>query len=469
MVPALRQCKTLAATLPDAAFKFETVMTKKKNYNLPVGYSLFQAVLKSGLFLNNPIPLISKSMEVFSGTYSVSLGKNKKLILTQNPDFVNYVLKDNHKNYIKSPLATEKAAKFLGNGLLFSNGEYWLRQRRLMQPAFHREKIQGLYDIVIKSINDYLLHFPSGANVDIYPLLHRLSFNILVKSIFDIEIPPQTMEEIGRIFTEMQDFLVKDTNQPLRKIFYPFTKAPNINLKKAERLREIFKDIIRRRKSVKRDYADLLDMLLNSTYEDTGGTMSEEQITDELIILVFAGHETTANTLSWLLYLLASNNEALQKLTASFDNTTIHDCLNNEYLKATINEGMRLYPAAWMTERAAIEDDQFGKFSFPKNTIIISFFFGLHRKESLWQEPLKFKPERFISDASTVKSKNYFPFGAGPRMCIGNNFAMVEMSFFLFTFLKEFQIKPTGQIPEMKPLITLRPDKILLSIERANQ
>jgi cytochrome P450 len=279
----------------------------------------------------------------------------------------------------------------------------------------------------------------------------------------------QIKEELSRIFTDLQDFLITDINQPFRKFFYPFTGAETIQLKKAKRLREIFIAIINERKASDESYSDLLDMLLKSKYEDTGEAMTNEQIVDEVLILIFAGHETTANTLSWLLYLLSINKETVQKLTDSFKGSTIQECLNNEYLKATINEAMRLYPAAWMTERAAIEDDQFGQFSFPKNTIIISFFFGLHRSESLWPEPLKFKPERFISDASAIRSKNYFPFGAGPRMCIGNNFAMAEMSFFLFSFLKEFQIKPTEQIPEMKPLITLRPDKVLLNIERNDQ
>jgi len=209
-------------------------------------------------------------------------------------------------------------------------------------------------------------------------------------------------------------------------------------------------------------------MLLKSKYEDTGEAMTNEQIVDEVLILIFAGHETTANTLSWLLYLLSTDKETVEKLINSFADSSIHECLNNEYLKATINEVMRLYPAAWMTERVAIEDDEFEGFSFPKNTIIIPFFFGLHRDKKLWTEGLKFKPERFIDDPKVIKSNNYFPFGAGPRMCIGNNFAMAEMSFFIFSFLKKFQIKSTGQIPEMKALITLRPDKVLLNIKNAN-
>ena len=440
----------------------------KKKYNLPVGYSLVQTMLKSNEFLNNPIKFISTSMDAFSGTYSALLSINRKLILTQNPDFINYILKENHRNYNKSELSTERAVEFFGKGLLFSNGDYWLRQRRLIQPAFHREKLQGLYGIIIKSIDEFLLQFPIGKSIDVYPLIHQLSFNIIIQSLFDIKLSSQIMEELNQIFTELQDFLIKDINQPLRRFFYPFTGTENIQLKKAKRLREIFTGIINERIVSEKNYDDLLDMLLKSKYEDTGEAMTNEQIVDEVLILIFAGHETTANTLSWLLYLLSTNKETVQKLTDSFCGSTIHECLNNEYLKATINEVMRLYPAAWMTERVAIEDDEFEGISFPKNTIIIPFFFGLHRERELWSEELKFKPERFIDDPKVIKSNNYFPFGAGPRMCIGNNFAMAEMSFFIFSFLKKFQIESTGQIPELKALITLRPDKVLLNIKNAN-
>ncbi len=443
-------------------------MPLKKKYNLPVGYSILQTTLRSSEFLRNPINFISKRMDAFSGTYSASLGINRKLILTQDPDFINYVLKENHRNYIKSEMSTKRAVDFFGNGLLFSNGDYWLRQRRLIQPGFHREKLKGLYDIIIRTIDEFLLKFPTGKSIDIYPLVHELSFNILIRSLFDIRLSPPIMEELSRIFIELQDFLITDINQPFRKLFYPFTGTENSQRKKAKRLRDIFMAIIEERRASDKSYADLLDMLLNSKYEDTGEPMTNEQIVDEVLILIFAGHETTANTLSWLLYLLAANKEVAQKLTDSMEGSTVQECLNNEYLKASINEAMRLYPAAWMTERAALEDDRFGQFSFPKNTIIISFFFGLHRSESLWQEPQQFNPERFIADTGIIRSKNYFPFGAGPRMCIGNNFAMAEMSFFIFTFLKEFKIKLTGAPPEMKPLITLRPDKVLLNIERSN-
>ena len=152
---------------------------KKKKYNLPVGYSLFQTMLHSNEFLNNPVKFISKSMDAFSGTYSAALRTNRKIILTKNPNFIHYILKENHRNYKKSELSTERAVELFGKGLLFSNGDYWLRQRRLIQPAFHREKLQGLYGIISKSIDDFLLKFPTGESVDIYPLVQQLSFNVM--------------------------------------------------------------------------------------------------------------------------------------------------------------------------------------------------------------------------------------------------------------------------------------------------
>ncbi|MEO8770001.1 MAG: cytochrome P450 [Ferruginibacter sp.] len=436
---------------------------KKKKYNLPTGYSYFRTMLRSAEFLNNPIKFISKSMDKFSGTYTAQLGFEGKLILTQDAGFINHILKENHKNYHKSKLSTEKAVKLFGNGLLFSNADYWLKQRRLIQPAFHRQKLSGLQNIIIKSINDFMPGFTTGDAVDVYPLINKLSFNIIINSLFNINISPELMDEISKLFSELQDFLIKDTNQPFRRILYPVTKENKTILKKAKALRTIFKKIIEERKSSTRNFNDLLDMFLNTKYEDTGEIMHDEQIIDEVMILIFAGHETTANTLSWLLYLLATNNTILEKLKASIETISIEESLNNEYLKATIYETMRLYPAAWMTERVAVEDDAFDKYSFPKGTIIIAFFFGLHRNKELWDDALKFMPERFIPDP---KSKNYFPFGAGPRMCIGNNFAMMEMAFFVYVFLKEFDIKATGLEPEMKPLITLRPKEVVLGIEK---
>lgn len=442
------------------------MITKHNKYQLPEGYTLLQCILRARAFLKDPVKWIASNMNRFGGTYAAAIGFKRKLILTQHPGFISHVLKENHKNYQKSDISTDAGARYLGNGILFSNGDFWLQQRRLIQPAFHREKLQALQVVIIKTINKLIEKCPTGDAVDIYPFVHGLSFQVLIRSIFDIPLSPDTLTEISQLFGDIQEFLFTDTNQPTRRLWYPLTGARRITSRKTQRLRTIIRNVIHQRKSSGEPKGDLLDMLLNSTYEDNGESMGEEQIIDELVVLIFAGHETTANTLCWLLSLLASHPPALQQLQSSLIETSLQDALTNERLKATINEGMRLYPAAWMTERVALASDSFEHYTFPAGTIIIPFFFGLHRDEQLWENASVFDPERFMPGEKATRSKNYFPFGAGPRMCVGNHFAMAEMCFFLHTFLTEFQIQSTGYIPTMKALISLRPDKVILDIKK---
>lgn len=437
----------------------------KKQYQFPKGYSLLQTTLKTNEFLKNPINFINKSMDKFGDTYTATVG-TKKLILTKNPDFINHILRENHRNYMRSDITAQRGAQFFGKGLLFSNGEYWLKQRRLIQPAFHRSKIKGLYKNIQKTINDYLIEFPIGESIDVYPIMHDLSFRVLIKSLFEIELSKEVMIELNQIFEELSSFLMKDVNMPIRKLFYPFTGEERKHLKKGKRLREIILNIINERKSSKGEFHDILDMLIHSKYEDTGQSMTEEQLIDEVQILISAGHETTGNTFSWLMYNLASNPLHQQKLIDSIDNSTIDEVMENDFLKACINESMRLFTTSWTSERVAIVDDNFESYSYPKGTVIIPFFFGVHRDENLWEDALSFNPERFIENKKLVKSKKYFPFGAGPRMCIGNSFALAEISYFLFSFFKSFTIEHTGTTPELMPLLTLRPNQIILKIKR---
>lgn len=406
-------------------------------------------------------------MTKFSGTYSVATLTGHHLILTQDPAFINYVLKENHTNYPKSEITAERAAKYFGKGFLFSNGEDWLTHRRLVQPGFHREKIAGLYEIIIGTIDRSLVDFPTGENIDVYPLVYQTAFNIVINSLFTIRLAPETISELSRTFSEVQDFYIREVNKPLQRFFYPINHADRVMLRKSAKMRDILKGILIERQSSNENFNDLLDILLKARYEDTGMPIPEERLIDQIMILIFAGHETVANTLSWLLYLLASETKVMERLRASAETMSITDSAKDEYFTAVINEGMRLYPAAWMTDRVALKDDQFGDLSFPKGTVILSFFYGLHRNKEYWTDESTFNPERFLAEnAKEKKTKNFFPFGAGPRLCIGNNFAMAEMSFFLYAFLKEFRISPTEQVPNMKPLITLRPDKVVLNVHR---
>jgi cytochrome P450 len=434
-----------------------------KKYVLPAGYSFFASISRTLKQVKDPIGSMEESMERFNGTYSVHLGM-KQFISTQDPALIEYVLKGNHRNYDKSEFQTKQLGRFLGKGLLTSNGEFWLRQRRLIQPGFHYEKIQALYSNMKRTVDDSLNQFPLGEGVNVYPLMNRLAFDIVVNALFNVKIEERDRNELSSFVYETQDFVIRDIRQPYKSWWYALSGEVKRNLEKSSRAREIIRQIIQGRKASKTAYNDLLDMLLNARYEDTGLAMDEEQLIDEILVLIIAGHETTANALSWTLYLLANHPHELQKLVENTSGLDLPEVVKSEPVNAVIKESMRLYPPAWISDRVTIKDDQFKDFSYPAGTIIILFYYGLHRDKKHWSDPQSFKPERFLKGAEGDKNRCYFPFGAGPRLCIGNNFAMAEMAIFLHSFIHRFDIKPGTVQPVVVPLVTLKPDKIILNI-----
>lgn len=435
-----------------------------KNPPLPAGYTFLQSLWRTYKQVKDPIGSMEESMTRFNGTYAVNLG-SRRMIATQDPGFIDYVLKNNHKNYFKSAILTEQLGRFLGKGLLTSNGAYWLKQRRLIQPGFHAEKIHALYGIIKNTVDNFLIHFPTGDHVDVYPLMNKIAFEIVINTLFNVKVPPGTRDELSSFITNTQDFVIKDIRQPHKSWWFSLSGEVKRNLKYAEGARNIIRDIIRQRKESQKKFQDLLDMLLDARYEDTGAPMNEEQVIDEILILLIAGHETTANALSWTLYLLATHPDELKKLRGSTRGLTVSEIVRDHYLTAVINESMRLYPPAWISDRVALEDDRYDNFGIPKDTIVILFYYGLHRDARYWHDPTSFLPERFLKDqTSKDKPKAYYPFGAGPRLCIGNSFAMAEMAIFLEAFIHRFEIHPDGNSPALKPLVTLRPDSVMLKI-----
>ncbi len=433
---------------------------------LPPGYNFLQSLWRTYKQVKNPIGTIEESMERFHGTYSVNLGR-LNLIATQDPAFIDYVLKVNHKNYYKSKILTQQLGQFLGNGLLTSNGEYWLKQRRLIQPGFHHERIHALFSIIKKTVDDFLKDFPTGPKVDVYPLMNKLAFEIVINTLFNVKIPQEKRDELGSFISETQDFVIRDVRQPYKSWWFKLSGEVDKNLKRAAGARQIIREIIQQRKQSTEKFNDLLDMLLDARYEDIGEPMEEDQVIDEILILVIAGHETTANALSFALYLLANHPHELEKLKSATAGLSLDATVRNEQLSAVINETMRLYPPAWISDRVALQDDHFKGFRIPKDTIMVLFYYGLHRDAQYFDDPADFKPGRFLKKNSDKdKPKAFYPFGSGPRLCIGNNFAMAEMAIFLEEFVSNFTVKATGLKPGVKPLVTLRPDKVFLGVDK---
>ncbi|MBL7852448.1 MAG: cytochrome P450 [Cyclobacteriaceae bacterium] len=431
-------------------------------YHYPPGYSFFGTYQRALKVVKSPLETMMESVDRFGESYSVADGFSGRMILTQDPEFIDYVLRRNHRNYNKSRMVTQKLGRFIGNGLLTSNGAYWLRQRRLIQPGFHPQKIKDLYVIMQATIDRFLEQFPAGDHVDIYPLMNRLAFDVVVNTLFDIDLPADTIAELSRFISEIQEFVITDIRQPYNSWWFEVSGRVAAVQRKAERVREILRGVVRERKASGRRYNDLLDMLLDARYEDTGEGMTEEQILDEIVILFIAGHETTGNSLAWTLYLLATHRDELETLREETLDLSTSDTVAHPRLQAVINESMRLYPPAWVSDRVSIEDDSFNGFTYPAGTIIALFYYGLHRSAKYWEEPLSFRPERFLRQKENTRI--FFPFGGGPRLCIGNNFAMAEMALFLRSFIRKFELQPTDTTPRIRPLVTLRPEGIYLGV-----
>jgi cytochrome P450 len=431
-------------------------------HSLPDGYNFLQSLWRTYKQVKNPIGSMEESMKRFNGTYAVNLG-TMRMIATQDPLFIDYILKTNHKNYYKSRILTEQLGRFLGHGLLTSNGEYWLKQRRLIQPGFHHDKLHSLFLIMKRTIDDFLNKFPTGERIDVYPLMNKLAFEIVINTLFNVRISHETRNELSSFITETQDFVIRDIRQPHKSWWFALSGEVRRNLKRAEGARSIIRSIIHQRKESQEKPDDLLDMLLSARYEDTGEPMNEEQVIDEILILLIAGHETTANALSWTLYLLANHRDELERLRSATRDLGISEVISSPQLVAVINESMRLYPPAWISDRVALADDGFNDFSFPKNTILVLFYYGLHRNETYWEKADSFIPARFFKQEKD-KPKAFYPFGAGPRLCIGNNFAMAEMALFLQGMIHRFDILPGDVTPAIKPLVTLRPDQVILTV-----
>lgn len=433
-------------------------------YNLPAGYNFFQSLYRTYRQIQDPIGAMMESMRAYSGTYRVHLG-TKQFIVTQDPGFIEHVLKKNHRNYNKSEIQTDALGRFIGYGLLTSNGEFWLRQRRLIQPGFHQDRIQALYSNIERTVLQFLGVFPEG-RMDIYPLMNRLAFDIVMNALFNVAIPDPLRDQLGRFVAETQDFVMKDLRQPHKRWWFRLNGELKENLDKAKEAREIIRGIISERKRSTQKHGDLLDMLLDARYEDSGEPMAEDQLIDEILVLIIAGHETTANALSWTLYLLASHPDRLMVLRSSTSNLDLQSTVTNDFINSVLSESMRLYPPAYISDRVSIGDDSYGGYTFPANTIIILFYYGLHRDPAHWSDPDTFDPDRFANGKWKERSRVFLPFGAGPRLCIGNNFAIAEMAIFLKAFIQSFDIHPENPAPAIKALVTLKPDQVVLRVSR---
>lgn len=417
----------------------------------------------------NPLPFHNENFEKLGDTFRISIPAEGNVVFSRDPSVVKQVLQKKHRSFEKSKLQTKDLAKYIGHGLLTSNGDHWRTHRRLIQPAFHQKKLKGLFGIMQTAISDELDRIPIGSEIDVLPRMGDLAFQVVAKTLFSTNEIREPMVELKHITEVNQNMLVKEMRKPYFKWWYNLTGEINKHLKQSDRAREILNQLVEDRLQEASRGDDLLDMLLHATYED-GTHMPRKQLLDELMILFTAGFETTATALSFTLYFLAKDPQLQEELfhEASELSNEVYDLEDFNKLRLTsscVKEAMRLYPPAYFIDRVASEPVEINGAHFNKGTMVLLSIFELHRNKEFWKNPLEFKADRFLEISPKTHGDYYYPFGAGPRMCVGNAMATYEMIIAIMEMVKRFRISTDMTKIEINPLITLKPEQIRLNFE----
>ena len=388
--------------------------------------------------------------------------------LLSHPDHVQRVLIDDHRRFSKQTRGYETLRLFLGNGLVTSEGEFWLRQRRIAQPAFHRKRIAGFADGIVRAAADlgraWAPRAASGETVDVAAEMMQLTLRIAGETMLSAD-PSGQAGAVGAAL----EILQKEVNRRLDSPWVPPVEWPtphNRRLRAAtEQLDRIVLDLIDRRRRGREQGDDLLQMLLEARDEETGAGMDDRQLRDEVMTVFLAGHETTSNALTWTFYLLsrapqiarALHEEAVRVLgdrPATFDDLPALDLT-----RRVLQESMRLYPPVWILGRSPTEDLDVDGYRIPRGSLVFLSQWVTHRHPKWWENPEGFDPDRWLPERMRgLHRHQYFPFAAGPRMCIGAGLAQMEGQLVLATLARHYRVQPVpGQRVEPEPLITLRP------------
>jgi cytochrome P450 len=389
----------------------------------------------------------------------------KKVYMINNPVPAQYVLQKNYTNYLKGA-PYRFLAILLGKGLVTNEGESWHKQRTLIQPAFHRESLRHISKVVTQSTNHLLEKWKGqeGSTINFSRDMAELTIDIVAKSLFTADVTPEMVQTVWRNINYLNETASQLIQNPL-SLPWSFPTPGYIRGRKyVKELDDIIFGIINKRRKEKSNNVDLLQLLLDARYEDTGTGMSDTQLRDEVMTIFVAGHETTVNALGWTWYLLKQHKEVENKLRdestkyASGRDPLFEDLPHLEYGKNAMNESMRFYPPISGVARQSIAADVVGGYFIPPNSEIGINIAGIHRHPAYWRNAFEFMPERF--EHFDMKGDNRFvfmPFGGGPRICIGNNFAMMEMQ--LINAMISSRVEMELVSTQIKPvaLVTLKP------------
>lgn len=415
----------------------------------------------------DPIALLTRAAAMGSEVVRIPVGP-RDLFLIKGPENARYVLQENQKNFSKQTRGYAALRKVLGNGLVTSEGGFWLRQRRIAQPAFHRQRIARFAETMVRLTEDTLPAFDAaarrGATVDAATEMMTLTLRIVGWTLLSTEVAQESARVGGALNAVLHQVIERTT------AIFDFPQVvptpANVRLRRARAvLDDVVLRLIAERRRSGEDAGDLLGMLMSARDEETGEGMTDAQLRDEVMTIFLAGHETTANALTWTLFLLSSHPDVVRRLRGELSDVlggrspTFEDLPKLSYTLQVIQESMRLYPPVWILVRRCESDDVIAGFRVPKHVFVAVPPVILHRDPRIFERPEAFDPDRFAPDrAAKLPRFAYLPFSGGPRVCIGNSFALMESQLILATLLQRFSFDLLpGHPVELDPAVTLRP------------
>lgn len=421
--------------------------------------------LLGSLFLlkDNPLQILGERIEKYGDIFAMQT-PGRRAVIISNPDYVQYVLMENSRNYRKG-MAYDQLRFLLGNGLLTSEGEEWKHNRKLIQPAFHKKRLENFLSMMEQESIELLNDLNGKTEYrDLSQPITKLALEVISKAMFSTGVEAQA-RFVGEQITTFNEEFVKRISNPLKFPLWVPTPANRKRQKGLDLLNRVVLEIIANKRASKEVSDDLLTMLIETRDEESGSGLSEQQLRDEVMTIFIAGNETSANALLWMIWLLHSNpkeeallRKELQEVCPGEEPMTLEQLGKLQRLRMIIDESLRLYPPAWMVGRRPYTDDQIGKYTVTKDTNVLVPIYHMHRHPKYWDKPDEFIPERFAPGTKAPNRFQYLPFGAGPRLCIGNHFAIMEMSVVLASIYRNHRIElQPGYVAEPHALVTLRP------------
>lgn len=412
-------------------------------------------------FKNDRVGMLLRLGETHPEIVEMPMGIVRRLVVISSPALANEVLVTKQASFVKAPGLAVFLKPVLGEGLLTSEHAVHERQRRLLAPAFAHKRISAYADTMAERAQRFVSCVQDGQSLDVADAMMRLTFEIVGKTLFDAEVVGDA-DEVGDALTTAMEVAMGQLGSLLP--VPPMIPTPkNLRYRHAvTRLDDVVYRIIRERRAEGRDHGDVLSMLTGAKDED-GTPMTDRQVRDEAMTLFLAGHETTANALSWTFYLLARHPEVRARMESELDALGrapgYEDLKQLPYTLAVFKEAMRLYPPAYVLGRRPLEDTIIGDHLVKRRSIVLVSIIGLHRRADIWPDAERFRPERFLGEKEKQLPRcAYMPFGAGPRICIGNHFALMEGHVLLATIGRRVRFELTStKDAELEPLVTLRP------------